>query len=73
VATAFTRATIARFREDAIRPNAGLRVHAPEEAVVTRLHRFIVRRRDELPFPPQRWTKVRMADIETCFTAMNHD
>src|SRR5581483_6873498 len=56
--------TVARLRQSAIRPHAGLRIHAPEQAVVRPLHGWIVLRGDELPFPAQAGAEVGMAGIE---------
>jgi hypothetical protein len=35
-------ATVARFSQLAVRTNAGLRVHAPEQAIVARRHGWVM-------------------------------
>jgi len=64
VARAVLGGTVARLGQFSIGPNTGLRVHAPEQAVVTGLHVGIRLRSDELSLPPQRRTQVRAVRIE---------
>jgi hypothetical protein len=70
---ATTRTAVAWFCQFAVRSDASLRVQTPEQAVVARLHSFIVRGGNELSLPPQSGTEVGMVDVEACFTTMNHD
>src|SRR5262249_25149170 len=55
---------VARFGHLAIRTDARLSVHAPEQAVVGSLHGGIVFRQDELALPAQSGAKVRIARVE---------
>jgi hypothetical protein len=73
MALAIVRGTVAGFGKFAIWADASLGVHAPEEAVIARLHGFVVRGGDELALPAQRRTEMRMVDVEACFATMNHD
>src|SRR5580704_8720245 len=58
------RSTVPRFGHFAIRANAGLRVHAPEQPVVGTLHIRIRLRKNELSFPAQSGTKIGVFRIE---------
>jgi hypothetical protein len=58
------RAAIARFSQFAVRADAGLSVHAPEQPIIACRHGRIGLGNNELAFPPQRWTKVGMIRIE---------
>jgi len=62
--TAF-RTAVARLGQFAIRPYAGLRVQAPEEAIIAGWHGRIVLGKNELGFPAQVGTQVRVVGIET--------
>jgi len=59
------RTAVARLGQFAIRSNAGLCVQAPEKAIIAGGHRRIVLSQNELAFPTQVGTQVRMAGIET--------
>src|SRR5579883_2956676 len=58
------RGAQARLGQLAVRPDAGLGVHAPEQAVVRRLHPRVRFRGNELPLPAQRRTQIRIVRIE---------
>lgn len=59
-----SRVAVAGLSQLTVRPDAGLRVHAPEEAVVTAGHARVGVRQNELTLPPQRGTEVRMIGVE---------
>src|SRR5579864_9446571 len=64
VTRAVFRVAIAGLSHFAVRANAGLRVHAPEQAIVAGRHRWIRLRKNKLAFPAQRRTQVRIIRIE---------
>src|SRR5579864_3237904 len=64
--TAF-RTTVSRLRQFAVRADAGLRVQAPKQAVVAGEHGRVRLGQNELAFPAQRRTQVRMSGVETRF------
>ena len=64
MAPAALRTAIARLRQFAIGTDAGLGVQAPEQAVVAGGHRRIGLGQNELAFPAQRRTQVRMIGVE---------
>jgi len=64
MARASFRTAIAGFSQLAIRTDAGLCVKAPEQAVVGAGHRRVRLRENELPFPTQGRTEVRMIGVE---------
>jgi hypothetical protein len=72
MAPAFSGTAVTGFGKYTVWANTGLRVHAPEQPVVARLHCFVVRRRNELALPAQSRAEVRMIDVESCFATMNH-
>ena len=59
-----SRVAIAGLSQLTIRPDAGLRVYAPEEAVVRGRHARVGVRQNELTLPPQCGTEVRMIGVE---------
>ena len=61
---ALFRTAVAGLRQLAIWTNASLGVQAPEQAVVAGRHRRIGLGENELSFPAQRRTQVRMIDVE---------
>jgi hypothetical protein len=62
-ATAF-RAAIAGFGQFAIWTNTGLSVNAPEQAIIAGRYRRIRVGENELAFPAQGRTEVRMMGVE---------
>ncbi len=58
------RRAVARFGELAVGADAVLRVQAPEQSFIRPRHRGIVVSQDELCFPAQSRTEVRMAGVE---------
>ena len=58
------RAAIARLGHFAIGTDAGLRVQAPEQAIIACRHRGIRLGENELALPAQRRAQVRMISIE---------
>jgi hypothetical protein len=64
VAGAAFRAAIAGLGHFAIRSNAGLRMQAPEQAIVAGRNCNIGLCENELPLPPERRAQVRMICVE---------
>lgn len=64
MARAGFRTAIAGLSQLAIRADAGLCVKAPEQAVVGAGHSRVRLRENELPFPTQGRTEVRMIGVE---------
>src|SRR5579864_1793768 len=62
---------VAGFGYFAVWPDAGLRVHAPEQAIVGALHIGIGLGKDELPFPAQCGAQIRVVRVEAIAVA-NH-
>jgi hypothetical protein len=54
---------LARLGQSAIRPNAGLRMHAPEQALGTGLHDGIRFGGEKLLFPAEARAEIRMSGI----------
>jgi hypothetical protein len=59
-----SRRAIPRFGKFSIRPDAGLRMQAPEQSIIRARHRGIVLGKYELAFPAQSRAKVRMLGVE---------
>src|SRR5271157_4169043 len=66
------RRAVARLGQLAVGANAGLSVHAPEQAVVRRRHVGIVFRLDELTLPAQRRAEVFAVGIEAIGVGHQH-
>jgi hypothetical protein len=64
VAAPALRAAVAGLGQFAIWTNTGLSVNAPEQAIIAGRHRRIRLGENELAFPAQRWTEVRMIGVE---------
>ena len=58
------RTAVAGLRQLAIRTDASLSVHTPEQAVIAGRHARIGLGKNELAFPAQRRTHVRMIGVE---------
>src|SRR5271165_1172096 len=66
------RAAVARFGQFAVRADAGLRVHTPEQAVVGRRHGGVMFCLDELAFPAQCRADVLTVDVEASGVGHEH-
>ena len=55
---------LAWLRQSAIRPNAGLRMDTPEQAIGRGLQDGIRLRGEKLPFPTEAGAEIRMSGIE---------
>src|SRR5205807_6410696 len=64
------RAAVSGLGQLAVRANTGLSVHAPEQTVVASWNRRIGLRENELAFPSQPRTQIRMTGVKARFT--NH-
>ena len=58
------RRTVSRFSNLAVGTNAGLRVQTPEQPLVRRRNRGVRFRENELSFPAQGRTEIRMIGVE---------
>jgi hypothetical protein len=54
----------ARFRQFAVRPNAGLGVDAPEQAFIRVRDSWVGLGKNELRFPAQGWAQVWMISVK---------
>jgi len=66
------RRAVARLGEHAIRTDAGLGVHAPEEAIVRRRHSRVVFDADELLLPAQRGAESFASGVEAFVIGKHH-
>src|ERR1035441_388075 len=64
VAAPRSRRAISRLGQLSIGADARLSVRTPKQSVVRRLYCGIRLSQNELSLPAQRWTKIRMLDIE---------
>ena len=55
---------VTRLRELTVRADAGLRVHAPKQAIIAGRHGMVALSIDEQPLPAKRGAQIRMAGIK---------